>query len=53
MTHLNYIHELFLQCLKNIREFFQVDRMSNWGMVNYQKVCRITLTRSVVRDRKK
>ena len=29
------LHELILQCLKNIRDFFQVDRMSNCEMVDH------------------
>ena len=45
------LHGLILQCLKNIREFFQV-RMSNCEMVDHQKVCRVTMTQSVLRDRK-
>ena len=31
------LHELILQFLKNIREFFQVDQMSNCEMVDHQK----------------
>ena len=44
------LHEFILQCLKNIREFFQVDRMSNCEMVDHQKVWTVTLTQSVLRD---
>ena len=46
------IQELIVECLKNIREFFQVHLMSNYEMVDHQKVCRVTLTQSVIRDRK-
>lgn len=42
----------FLQCLKNIRDFFQVHWMNNCEMVDHEKVCRIALTQSVLRDRK-
>ena len=45
-------HELILQCWKNLWEFFQVNRMGNCEMVDYQKVGRVTLTQSVLRDRK-
>ena len=45
-------HEFIQQCLKNIRTFFPVDRISNCEMVDHQKVCRVTLTQSVLRDRK-
>ena len=46
------LHKLILQCLKNLREFFQVDLTSNGEMVDNQIVCRVTLTQSVFRDRK-
>ena len=46
------LHELILKRSKNIREFFQVDQMSNCEMVDHQKVSRVTMTQSVLRDRK-
>ena len=46
------LHKLILQYLRNIREFFQVDRMSISEMVDHQKVYRVTLTQNVLRDRK-
>ena len=47
------LRELILQCSINSREFFHVDQMSNFEIVDLQNVCRVTLTQSVLRDRKK
>ena len=46
------LQELILQCLKNIGDVFQVDRMSIREMVGHQKVCRVTLAQSVIHDQK-
>ena len=46
------LHKLILQFLTNIREFFQVDRINNYEMIDRRKVCRITLTQKVLRRRK-
>ena len=49
------IHESILKCLKNIREFFQFDRMSNNNceIVDHPKVYRVTLTQSVFQHYRK
>ena len=46
------LHKLILRCLKNIREFFQVDRMSDCEIEDHQKVSNVSLTQRVLRDRK-
>ena len=46
------LHELILQCLKNIREFSKLIEWVIVKMVDHQKVCRVTMTQSVLRDKK-
>ena len=33
------LHELILQCLENIQEFFQVDRISNCVLRDRKNIC--------------